>query len=65
VVVIGTSYLSLFSHGTVAEDPRVYFLIGAILVSILVLQRDLAYFQKPVDDQELLIAIQKALGEAS
>jgi signal transduction histidine kinase len=39
VVVIGTSYLSLFSNGTVTEDPRVYFLIGALLVSIIVLQR--------------------------
>ena len=39
VVVIGTSYLSLFSNGTVTEDPRVYFLIGALLASIIVLQR--------------------------
>jgi signal transduction histidine kinase len=44
VVVIGTSYLSLFSNGTVADDTRVYLLIGALLGSIIVLQRAPAGF---------------------
>ncbi|MFQ5904187.1 MAG: sensor histidine kinase [Candidatus Binatia bacterium] len=39
MVVIGTSYLSLFSKGQVAEDPRVFSLVTVLLMSILVLHR--------------------------
>ncbi len=39
LVVVGTSYLSLFSKGEVAEDPRVFFLVTVLLISILVLHR--------------------------
>lgn len=39
LVVIGTSYLSLFSKGQMVEDPRVYFLIAVLLLSILALRR--------------------------
>lgn len=39
LVVIGTSYLSLSSKGQMVEDPRVYFLIAVLLLSILALRR--------------------------
>lgn len=39
LVVIGTSYLSLFSGGTLNDDPLVFALIVTLLVSGLVLQR--------------------------
>lgn len=39
LIVIGTSYFSLFSDGTISSDPRVYALIVALLLSGLLLQR--------------------------
>ncbi|HWP57744.1 MAG TPA: HAMP domain-containing sensor histidine kinase [Candidatus Acidoferrales bacterium] len=39
LVVIVTSYLSVFSGGTVVADHRVYALIGALLASVAVLHR--------------------------
>lgn len=39
LVVIGTSYLSLFSGGTLNDDPRVFALIVVLMLSGLVLQR--------------------------
>lgn len=39
LVVIGTSYLSLFSGGRISSDARVFALIIALLLSGLVLQR--------------------------
>ncbi len=38
LVVIGTSYLSLFSKQEIASDPRVYALVAVLLMSVLVLQ---------------------------
>ncbi|MBI4528320.1 MAG: hypothetical protein HY695_31380, partial [Deltaproteobacteria bacterium] len=38
LVVIGTSYLSLFSKQQIVDDSRVYALIAALLVSVLVLR---------------------------
>jgi len=39
LVVIGTSYLSLFSGGTLNDDPGVFALIVVLMLSGLVLQR--------------------------
>ena len=39
LVVIITSYLSLFNKGEVVDDPRVYGLVGALLLSVLLLGR--------------------------
>lgn len=39
LIVIGTSYLSLFNGGRINDDPRVFILIVALLLSALVLQR--------------------------
>ena len=38
LVVIGTSYLSLFSKQQIVDDPRVYALIALLLTSVLVLR---------------------------
>ncbi|MBI4526987.1 MAG: HAMP domain-containing histidine kinase [Deltaproteobacteria bacterium] len=38
IVVIGTSYLSLFSKQQILDDPRVYALVAVLLISVLVLQ---------------------------
>ena len=56
LIVIGTSYLSLFSGGTINYDARVLALIIALLFSVLVLQRlPREAFYKPHFDASLVI----------
>jgi signal transduction histidine kinase len=56
LIVIGTSYFSLFSGGQINYDARVFGLIIALLLSVLVLQRlPREVFYKPRFDAVLVI----------